>query len=138
MITNERQYAITMAQAEKFRAALDQPLPEGLDARVAKGMRNGVSSQLADLQRELDRYERLKSGRIKKIQAESILGIGVVLIQARIARNMTQRELGERISVAEQQIQRYEATMYRKASTERLQQVADALSITVQEVASLD
>lgn len=47
---------------------------------------------------------------ITKLEAESIVGIGAALIKARIVRNLTQKELAERLELAEQQIQRYEAT----------------------------
>ena len=47
---------------------------------------------------------------------------------------MTQKELAERLSLAEQQVQRYEATLYRGVAAERLQQVADALRLRVREM----
>lgn len=40
----------------------------------------------------------------------------------------------ERLTLAEQQVQRYEATQYRGVAAERLQQVADALGLRVREV----
>jgi hypothetical protein len=42
------------------------------------------------------------------------------------------------LSLAEQQIQRYEATQYRGVAAERLQQVADALKLSVREVFTLE
>ncbi len=72
------------------------------------------------------------------LEADSIIGIGEALIKARIVRNLTQKELAETLSLAEQQIQRYEATQYRGVSAERLQQVADALKLSVHEVFTLE
>ena len=65
-------------------------------------------------------------------------GIGEALIKARIVRNLTQKELAERLSLAEQQVQRYEATQYRGVAAERLQQVADALNLRVHEIFTLE
>lgn len=138
MITNQRQYLNTQAQAERFRQALAAPDKPSLHPKAAKAMRDGLRSQLADLEAELAEYEALRDGRITKLEAESIVGIGEALIKARIVRNLTQKELAERLNLAEQQIQRYEATQYRGVAAERLQQVADALKLRVREVFTLE
>jgi HTH-type transcriptional regulator / antitoxin HigA len=138
MITNQRQYLNTQAQAERFRQALAAPDQEGLHPKAAKAMRDGLRSQLHDLEAELAEYDALRRGQVMTLEAESIVGIGEALIKARIVRNLTQKELAERLSVAEQQIQRYEATQYRGVAAERLQQVADALKLSVREVFTLD
>jgi len=83
---------------------------------------------------DLAAYDALRNGQAHTLEAESIVGIGEALIKARIMRNLTQKELAERLSLAEQQIQRYEATQYRGVAAERLQQVADALRLRVREV----
>jgi HTH-type transcriptional regulator/antitoxin HigA len=138
MITNQRQYLNTQAQAERFRQALAAPDAKGLHPRAAKAMRDGLRSQLDDLETELAEYDALRQGRVATLEAESIVGIGPALIKARIVRNLTQKELAERLSLAEQQIQRYEATQYGGVAAERLQQVADALKLRVREVFTLE
>jgi transcriptional regulator with XRE-family HTH domain len=55
------------------------------------------------------------------------------LIQARIARGLTQRQLAERLGLKEQQIQRYEATGYASASLKRVGAVIQALDLQVHE-----
>jgi len=42
------------------------------------------------------------------------------------------------IKIAEQQVQRYEATQYKGVSVERLQAVADALKLRVREVITFE
>ena len=138
MITNQRQYLNTQAQAERFRQALAAPDAEGLHPRAAKAMRDGLRSQLDDLEAELAEYDALREGRVVTLEAQSIVGIGEALIKARIVRRLTQKELAERLSLAEQQVQRYEATQYRGVAAERLQQVADALKLRVREVFTLE
>jgi len=56
----------------------------------------------------------------------------------RIMRNWTQKELADKLAVAEQQVQRYEATQYKCVSVERLQAVADALKLRVREVITFE
>ncbi len=138
MITNERQYQITQAQAAKFREALSAAPAEGLHPKALQAMRDGAQSQLAELEEQLAQYEALRSGPIESFTVDSITGIGDALVKARIIRKLTQRALAERMAVAEQQIQRYEATRYAGVSIERLQAVADALKLRVSEVVTLE
>jgi HTH-type transcriptional regulator/antitoxin HigA len=133
VITNQRQYLIAQRQAERFRQALTAPDRQGLHPKAVKAMRAGLRSQLDDIEAELIEYDALSGGQVTELAAESIVGIGEALIKARIVRNLTQKELAERLSMAEQQVQRYEATLYRGVATERLQQVADALRLQVRE-----
>ena len=140
MITNERQYAITKAQAERFKESLakaDAPDQE-LHPKVRKAMQEGLRSQLQDLENEIAEFEKLRDGKITTIVVNSIVDIAVALIQARIARNWTQKQLAEKLDLPEQQIQRYESTRYKGAAVERLQEVADALGVRVQEVVTLE
>ena len=51
----------------------------------------------------------------------------MVLIKARIALGMTQKDLAKRLKVKEPQIQQYEATNYARASLTRVEQVARIL-----------
>jgi HTH-type transcriptional regulator / antitoxin HipB len=45
--------------------------------------------------------------------------------------SMTQKELADKIGVREQQIQRYEASLYSFASFDRLKAIAHALNIEI-------
>ena len=53
-------------------------------------------------------------------------------------RNWTRKELADKLAVAEQQVQRYEATQYKGVSVERQQAVADALKLRVREVITFE
>lgn len=138
MITNERQYQITRAQAEKFRRALDAKPAEGLHPKALKAMRDGARSQLAELEEQLAEYEALRAGTLNSLKVDSLTGIGEALVKARIIRNLTQQALAERMNIAEQQIQRYEATRYAGVAIERLQEVADALNLRIHEIVTLE
>ena len=140
MITNERQYAITKAQAERFKEALAKPDDQGkkLHAKIRQAMREGLQSQLEDLETEIAEFETLRDGKVTTIVVNSIVDIAIALIQARIARSWTQKELGERLNLPEQQIQLYESTRYKGVAVERLQEVADALNVRVQEVITFE
>jgi len=137
MIKNEREYRITKAQAEKFEHALSELASSGRDPRLhpllQKAEREGVQSQLEELQEQIAEYDALRSGKRSVISLDSLEELPQALIQARIAAGLTQRELAERLGLKEQQIQRYEATEYASADLARLSQVARALKIRVRE-----
>ena len=139
MITNEKQYRSARAAIERFgieiadlRNAQDSVHPALRQAQIA-----GLESQVAELQAEVEEYEYLQSGEVTTFEAEGLVDLPDILIRARIARGMSQRDLGTFVGVAEQQIQRYEAERYRSASLERLAEIAAALDITVKESAQL-
>ena len=149
MIKNERQYRITRAQAGRLRkvlsAANNPELGESEEAAkaaalgvvretrahygtvhplIAKAQEDAINSQLADLEGELIEYETLKSGGFDWDSFRTLADIPKMLIQARIAKGLSQRELAERLGLKEQQIQRYEATEYASASLTRIREVA--------------
>ena len=52
-----------------------------------------------------------------------------ILIKARIAQGLSQKELADRIGLKEQQIQRYEATDYASANLARIKEVVNAFGV---------
>ena len=80
---------------------------------------------------ETKRYEDLRDGRIGRRELGSLLGLTTALVEARIVAGLTQKQLGERLEVEEQQIQRWEANLYAGVGVERLQEVVDALGMDV-------
>ena len=54
------------------------------------------------------------------------------LIRARIAQQLTQGQLADRLQMKEQQLQRYEMTRYAGASLERLKEIAETLRVRVE------
>jgi transcriptional regulator with XRE-family HTH domain/Zn-dependent peptidase ImmA (M78 family) len=138
MIKNERQYRITKAQAEKFEQALAR-LAEAPESDVEGNLllrqmeEDALRSQLADLREELGEYEALQSGARSVLAIESFDEFPRALIKARIGAGISQRELADRLSLKEQQVQRYEETEYTSASIERVKEVIKALGVRVRE-----
>ena len=133
MIKNERQYRITKTQANGFVLTLqslreNRGHEEGVHPLIVKAHEEAVSSQLADLESEMREYESLKSGDFQFDELTAVTQIPAVLIKARIAQGLSQKNLADRIGVKEQQIQRYEATDYASASLSRIREVASALA----------
>ena len=137
MIKNERQYRISRAQAEKFRQALAQIAePAGrqdIHPVLRRAQESALRSQYEDLKTEVEEYEALRSGKLSELELGSFEEFPRVLIQARIALGLSQKELAERLGMKEQQIQRYEANDYANATLKRVQRIVQALGIRVQE-----
>ncbi|MCY3957120.1 MAG: helix-turn-helix domain-containing protein [Chloroflexi bacterium] len=134
MIKNERQYRITKNQAERFSqtlASLRQRSgeTEGVHPVIAKARENAVRSQLADLEEQLREYESLKAGNFEIKDLNVVADLPATLIKARISQGLSQKDLAERLSLKEQQIQRYEATDYASASLSRITEVVCALGV---------
>ncbi|MGN6622303.1 MAG: XRE family transcriptional regulator, partial [Sphingomonas sp.] len=118
-------------------AALDGASQPALPAALVKAQHDALTSQLADLEEEADLYDRLRAGQVTRFEAETLGELPDILIQARIARGLSQRELGDYLGLKEQQVQRYEAERYRSASLDRLVEVSDALGVRIAKRAEL-
>jgi HTH-type transcriptional regulator / antitoxin HipB len=133
MIQNERQYKITqtkLRELERELAAID-PENSNLHPRQVIGWTNSYNLTIRKLKQEIEEYEQLKSGQVTTFPIDSLQDLPLVMIKARIAVGMTQKELAEKIGVQEQQIQRYEANNYCAVGFDRLQEVLSALDVTV-------
>jgi transcriptional regulator with XRE-family HTH domain len=135
MIKNERQYRITKSQADKFADAIRrvEKAPSSANPLVVKASREALESQLADLHSEIEEYERLLTGDVHLVEVESFHELPAALIRARIAAGLSQKDLGERLDMKEQQIQRYEATDYAGASFSTLSAIVGALGVSMRE-----
>lgn len=140
MITNERQYRITSKQIEKLKKTIDTfdikaATGQAKSKILAKAELEALRSEYENLSAQLHEYEALKSGTIEILKAPSLKELPRILIRARIAKGLSQRQLAETIGWKEQQIQRYEAEEYASANLHRLIEVANALGLNISEVA---
>ncbi len=132
MIKNEQQYRITKNQVDRFSRTLANLKKQPAEAKdvhplIAKAQEDALQSQLADLEEQLQEYEALKAGYFDLDALNTVAELPTVLIKARIAQGLRQKDLAERLGLKEQQIQRYEATNYATASFTRLKEVANVL-----------
>ncbi len=140
MIANEVQYRSTLAHLRQFDQALanlEGRHPTGQRSKLDQLEIDAVEAQADDLRAEVSEYERLRSGEVSTLRAASLGELASLLVRARIARGWTQRQLADVLGVAEQQVQRYEATDYRSASLGRICDVASALQLDVSHIGHL-
>lgn len=142
MITNERQYKITRSQLDKLQAALqicysDYVTKNKGDDILATAELQALESEIAILTEQLHEYEELQSGSISLLEASSLAELPIMLIRARIAQRLSQKEFADLLGLKEQQIQRYESQQYSGVSLHRLKEIADALKLTIKETAEI-
>lgn len=142
MITNEKQYKISRAQAAKFLEAIenfDEKLLQAreIDPRIIKAQRDALESQYESLREEIEQYELLKSGKAGVLELNNLADLPDLLIRARIAQGLTQTDLAQRLDMKPQQIQRYESERYSSASMRRLLEIASVLNIQKKEKAAI-
>src|SRR5438876_5605786 len=133
MIKNDRQYRMTKAQIRTFHDALarvgEVALPSDVDPAFEEVQRQALQAQMDDLQLDVQEYEALKAGSITMFDAPTLADLPTMLVKARIARGLTQKDLAESLKLQEQQVQRWEANDYAGATIETLNSIADPLQV---------
>lgn len=129
MIRNEHQYKVTKAQLTRLEEALERTktAKTSLQPRLHKAMVAGMKAQIAELREQIKEYDSLKERRTLKITKFEQLP--ELLIKARIARGLTQKQLAEKLNLKPQQIQRYESTDYHAVGLARLIEIASVLDL---------
>ncbi len=144
MITNERQYRIGKAELEKLGEEVrrfdlaEATKASGGDRVLAKAQLDALESESDVLSEQLREYEALKAGSVRNLEAASLSELPSLLIKARIALGLSQRQFAEKMGLKEQQIQRYEAENYSSASLRRLVEVSNALGVRLRGKARLE
>ncbi|MDH5548197.1 MAG: XRE family transcriptional regulator [Gammaproteobacteria bacterium] len=133
MIYNERQYKITAKQIEKLQTVLEEYDQHATPDWLAIAQKDALKSQITDLNAQLVEYNLIKEGKIRYSECSDLSNLPRVLIQARIGKGLSQKELADKLGMTAQQIQRYEASEYMGASLARLIEVSHILEVKLNE-----
>jgi transcriptional regulator with XRE-family HTH domain len=133
MIRGESEYREATLRAQKGAARLEEYREElrrrGLPPHEVERVM-GPSVGLHDrLREEIARYERVKGGDLGDFR--SLRDLGPLLIAARIAAGLSQRDLARALDVHESQVSRDERNEYQGVSAERAAQILEALAVDV-------
>lgn len=132
-ITTERDYRIASAEAERLAVLLAQQDRETahLPLQIRQALHGATATRLQEIQERLASYDQLRRSGGATIELNTIHHLPELLVHARVAANMTQKELAARLGVSEQQVQKDEKTRYAGASFQRLVGICGALSLHV-------
>lgn len=139
MIKNEKEYEYSQECARKFAYSL-RALEQDEELKKKDPERWQLSwdvkqSHLMALQAEIAEYDRIKShDRYTPIilTLDDINYLPQILIKARMASKLSQKELADLAGLTEEQIKRYEDNDYEDASFLDVKFVIDALDIKIQ------
>ena len=129
MIYNERQFKITSKQIEILTDNLTKLSKETSSDWLRKAQISALQSQLSDLKSQVAEYEFLKEGKAKYTECSDLSDLPKILIQARISKGLSQKDLADMLGMPQQQVQRYEASNYMGASLSKLINVASMLEV---------
>jgi len=137
MIKNDRQYRVTKSQLRAFEQSLEQSRsakpPSDIDPAIVEAHKRALRSQRDELRRQIEEYEALQKGDVVMFETDDLAELPSILIKARIASNLTQKDLAKRLGVKEQQVQRWEANDYSGASFTALKDVMARLGVEIRE-----
>ena len=132
MIRNDKEYRHSKERLSELEAELrrlSSVRPSADQGQVASAMIDALRMQIEDLEREISEYEDLKEGRLLSFGVDDLDSLGELVTKARIACGLTQAEMGEILSMSQQQVQRYERDGWQKIRVWRLAEAADALGL---------
>lgn len=140
MIRNEHEYKEAVMRLEEERKRMGEHrkrLSEsGLSDEEIKRVIDPIESFHLQLKEEVESYERLKRGEFDEL--DNLRGFGNLLIAARIAQGMSQRELARRLGVHESQVSRDERNEYFGITLERAMRILEALNVRLRTKVELD
>lgn len=131
MIKNQKQAAITrerLAELNIAKAEFERQAHTSLEHNFGL---DSLNSLIDDALFELKQYDDLLAGKIGELKDKSLENISDIFVSARLAQNISQKHLAEKLNINEQQIQRYESTDYESASLTRLLEVANSLDLNL-------
>lgn len=133
MIRTEREYQDALENLKKdieFMNAQQMRLEEmKLSSEEIERAMEPAKSFHYQLREEVEYYERIKRGDFGAVI--NLKQIGRVLIGLRIYRDMTQKELADRLGISEAQVSRDERNEYHGISIEKAQRIIDALNVNI-------
>jgi transcriptional regulator with XRE-family HTH domain len=139
MIKNEKEYKFTQeiaADFEKSLAAIARDEnPSVSNSDRGELTKSALQSHLDKLQREIAEYERLISHDRHQpilLTLDDFFDFPQLLIKARIAAKLSQKELADLAGLTEEKIRHYEENEYEDASLLEVKFAIDALDIKIQ------
>ena len=127
MIKNQRQHRVTSEQIRMLAQALDDAKGVAAPDVFVKAHVASLETDMARLEDEVRHYESLKRGPIDLSPLRNVEHLGLDLIRARIACDLTHKDLARALGKKEQAIQRWEASNYSTASLAALTSIANVI-----------
>jgi len=134
MILNDRTKRRVVLQLEELRQAFRTDIKTLKNKRIPDVVINMVRAQYEEtikkMSSEIRRYEELRKKGISALgKITDLRDIGLSLVEARIARGITQAKLAKMLGVDQTQVSRDERYLYRGVTANRVFHILDVLGI---------
>jgi HTH-type transcriptional regulator / antitoxin HipB len=131
MIKNQKQASITKSKLAELRnAKIEFESKKTNFSSIENELsENALDSLIEDLENQIKTYESLVQGNFHCLKPKNIKDIPNILIAARLAQKMSQKDLAEILGIKEQQVQRYESLDFEGTSWERIVDFSTGLNL---------
>jgi len=139
-ITTDKAYRHTLRTVEELERSLTEYRVRGghdLEPGMRQLVMDSMQALIEEWGEQAREYEALKSGNVP-LTLRSLRELPLVLVRARVAAGLSQKQLAQRLGLKAQQIQRYEATRYRTITLGRMLEVAEALGLRLEGSVALE
>lgn len=132
MLKNEKQYRSAKASLNKWRDNLDVLKCRAESGAVAAWLieeeRFAIQEQIKQLQAEIKEFEDIVEGKTQLAKiASQVDALPSLLINWRLAKHLTQKQLAERAGLHENLLQKYESENYSCVSLHIISKIAHIL-----------
>src|SRR5438105_69118 len=128
MIKSDAQRERTLAQIDGFRQALAK-VEQEISGKRTDILAANYQTMVRELEDQIREYDELKRGELAIPKVERLDEVAPFITRIRIAKGISQTELGRRLGVSKQVISRYEESDYQTVAIARLQGILDAIGI---------
>jgi len=129
MIKNGKQYASALRNLDNFITKIKH-----IEAGPEKSALISLKESIED---DIQKYIEVRDGRKKTFNIKALREIPDIIINSRISKKLSQKDLADILEITQQQINRWENTDYEKASFWHLLDVCEALEINFDITATL-
>jgi predicted transcriptional regulator len=133
MIRNEQEYQSAVKSLQEEKERLDAHVvrleQQRLNSEEIKNLIDPLMSFYLQYKEEIESYERLKQGQLEELT--NLRSLGHMLICLRIARNISQQSLAEKLGVSPSQVSRDERNEYHGMTVDRAAKVLEALGVKI-------
>ena len=138
VIPHEKAYQHTKSTVEGFKTFVADyrahPERSKLSSQKRQMVIEAHESLIEEWSEQMREYEQLKAG-AATLSLRSLADLPTLLVKARLAAGLSQKQLAEKLGLKPQQVSRYEKTGYRGVSLARAEEIADALGVRWEGVA---
>lgn len=126
-----REVANTLSRIDEALSSdqVFRSIADGLPPEVVEGIGEALQAHRGELAEALDAYRAAKHGKFDALVKMASGDPGALLIIARIANGLSQKDLARKLGLREQAIQRYEAERYRSINLSNFQKIAGVLGV---------